>query len=193
MPSSSKQYKYNGQTFTAAEIALYTKVHPTTIYARLKDHHKDPKNFPLSYVFTGEGCKGVPWSTLRSRIFVLRKKGEPEALAYDHSIWRSKKSASNLSIANIASIRTGQNLTQKKLAELCGVSQFTISNMERDPSYGGEVSRRKVANTIKKLCKPATNTSNEVSVARVNNVGTDSETISKKDIRALLESLLKSL
>ena len=173
--AQAQKFEYNGKMYSAPELAKIAKVHNTTMYIRLTDHRRDPVSFPMEYVMTGKGYTGTPSSTVRSRKTILREEGLPVELA-TMNVWngRGKKLGKKLRMKtaktilksekkdvvlsptfnlNISDFRARHRLTQRDLAELAGVSQYTISVLERGTVQGNITTRGKVVEAMKAIAK----------------------------------------
>lgn len=175
--AQAQMFEYEGKMYTTKQLAEKVGVHHTTMYLRLRDHRRDPVAFPVKYVLTGKGYTGVPSATIRSRQTVLREEGLPHELA-TMNVWGEKGSRagkkmrkkaaktilksenkdvvlSQVPALNIVDFRRNHNITQRDLAEIAGVSQFTISVLERGVSQSNMTTRKKVVDAMKAIGKAA--------------------------------------
>lgn len=175
--AQAQMFEYEGKMYTTQALAKLAGVHHTTMYLRLRDHRRDPAAFPVKYVMTGKGYTGVPSATIRSRQMVLREEGLPRELA-TMNVWSErgnkmgkklrKKAAKtilkseNKDVAlspaptlNIANFRKQYQISQRDLAEIAGVSQFTISVLERGVANSNATSRGKVVEAMRAIAKAA--------------------------------------
>lgn len=220
--AQAEKFEYEGKMYTGPELAKVAGVHQTTMYLRLVDHKRDPQSFPMKYVMTGQGHTGIPSSTIRNRRIVLREEGLPAELA-TMKVWgvagkkgtqlrqrtaktilKSKKTdaVSHATALNISDFRKQHRITQKDLAEIAGVSQFSISILERGVGNANPTTRRKVVDAMKAIGKAANPTKRPVHritkpVAKKkqesNWLVVDLEDSKRDEMKKLLSSLLKML